>query len=71
MILKLPNYASWNRMIRGKRWCGYRFPDHVNYFTPRALRRILELNGFEVAWFRWRDRLPTSDNMWCVARALE
>ena len=67
-ILKMPNYASWNRVIRGARWCGFRFPDHVNYFTPRALRRILERGGFEIVRFGFGDRPPTSDNMWCVAR---
>lgn len=67
-IVKLPNYSCWNRVIRGKHWCGFRFPDHVNYFTPRSLRGILKSNGFEITRFNWRDRMPTSDNMWCVAR---
>ena len=30
IIIKVPNYASVNRSVRGKNWCGYRFPDHVN-----------------------------------------
>ncbi len=34
IILKVPNFACWNRIIRGRNWCGFRFPDHVNYFTP-------------------------------------
>lgn len=67
-VIKVPNYACWNRRIRGSRWCGFRFPDHVNYFTPRALRRLFEMNSYTVARFRRRDRMPTSDNMWCVAR---
>jgi hypothetical protein len=40
----------------------------VNYFTPASLTRMLEGAGFEVARFGFRDRLVTSDNMWCVAR---
>jgi len=67
-ILKMPNYSSWNRAIRGARWCGFRFPDHVNYFTPRALRRIVERNGFEIVRFGFGDHPPTSDNMWSVVR---
>ncbi|HUG09719.1 MAG TPA: class I SAM-dependent methyltransferase [Opitutaceae bacterium] len=67
-ILKMPNYACWNRTIRGPRWCGFRFPDHVNYFTPRALRRILARGGFEIVSYGFADHPPTSDNMWCVAR---
>ncbi|MDP2136806.1 MAG: class I SAM-dependent methyltransferase [Candidatus Didemnitutus sp.] len=67
-VIKVPNYACWNRTVRGLRWCGFRFPDHVNYFTPRALREICARTGFRVARFGWFDQAPTSDNMWCVAR---
>ncbi len=68
MILKVPNYASLNRHVMGAGWCGFRFPGHVNYFTPRSLRRMVEEAGMEVAEFRPVDRMPTSDNMWMVAR---
>ena len=67
LILKVPNYSSWLRSARGAAWSGYRFPDHVNYFTPASLERLLEESGFRVARFGILDRLPTSDNMWCVA----
>ena len=68
MIVKVPNYASLNRRVMGAGWCGFRFPGHVNYFTPRSLRRMVEEVGMEVAEFRPVDRMPTSDNMWMVAR---
>ena len=68
VLIKVPNYGCWNRPVRGSRWCGYRFPDHVNYFTPRSLQRILEDNAFVVARCGFFDRLPTNDNMWLVAR---
>lgn len=71
IILKLPNYACWNRRIRGKRWCGFRLPDHVNYFTPNTLRTMLGQQGFEIVRFTFLDRLWTNDNMWCVARKKE
>lgn len=67
LIVKVPNYASWNRTVRGVRWCGFRFPDHVNYFTPDLLVRLLRECGFEIVRFGWPDRLPTSDSMWLVA----
>lgn len=67
LIVKVPNYASWNRAVRGARWCGFRFPDHVNYFTPGLLRRLLEESGLRVLRFGLADRFPTSDNMWMVA----
>ena len=66
LIVKVPNFASWNRTVRGARWCGLRFPDHVNYFTPELLVRLLEKSGFGIVRFAWLDRLPTSDSMWLV-----
>jgi SAM-dependent methyltransferase len=67
LIIKVPNYASINRRFRGKKWCGFRFPDHVNYFTPQSLRQMLADTGFKVRRMNFADRLPTSDNMWAVA----
>lgn len=66
-IIKVPNYASLNRLAMGKRWCGFRWPDHVNYFTPRSLARMVRNEGLVVARFGLVDHLPTSDNMWMVA----
>ena len=68
-IVKVPNYGSLNRVVMGPRWCGFRFPGHVNYFTPRTLRRMVEDAGLVVARFNPVDRFPTSDNMWLVAVA--
>ena len=67
LIVKVPNYASWNRVVRGRLWCGFRFPDHVNYFTPRLLGSLLELTGFKLLRFGISEHLPTSDNMWALA----
>ncbi|MFZ3213693.1 MAG: class I SAM-dependent methyltransferase [Terriglobales bacterium] len=67
LIVKVPNYGSWNRGVRGARWCGFRFPDHVNYFTPPGLRALLVQAGFQVLRFGILDRFPTSDNMWLIA----
>jgi len=71
IILKLPNYACWNRLVRGKKWCGFRLLGHVNYFTPDTLQALLEQQGFEIVRFTFLDRLWTNDNMWCVARKKE
>jgi SAM-dependent methyltransferase len=68
VVLKVPNFSSWNRKIRGKRWSGFRFPDHVSYFTPQTLQRLAHEAGFRVCRQRLRDRLPFSDNMYAVLR---
>jgi hypothetical protein len=62
-LIKVPNHASLNRRVTGRKWCGYRYPDHLNYFTPASLRRMAEACGYE-ARFGPTDRLPTSDNMY-------
>lgn len=66
VILKVPNFDSWNRRIRGSRWCGFRYPDHVNYFTPATLRALAGEAGFRVSRQTLSDRFPTSDNMYAV-----
>ena len=37
LFIKVPHYGSWNRMLLGKGWCGYYFPQHLFYFTPKTL----------------------------------
>jgi ubiquinone/menaquinone biosynthesis C-methylase UbiE len=65
-VLKVPNFASLNRRVRGKRWCGFRYPDHVNYFTPHTLRLVAAAAGLKVKRQAISDRFPLSDNMYAV-----
>ncbi|MBI5865585.1 MAG: methyltransferase domain-containing protein [Planctomycetes bacterium] len=62
---KTPNYASWLRKTLGRRWSGYRWPEHVQYFTPQLLGRLLTATGFEVIG---RQANPLGDNFWLAAR---
>jgi 2-polyprenyl-3-methyl-5-hydroxy-6-metoxy-1,4-benzoquinol methylase len=66
VIVKVPNYASLNRVVRGERWCGFRWPDHVNYFTPDTLRAMAGAAGLRVVRSRLADRLPFSDSLYAV-----
>jgi 2-polyprenyl-3-methyl-5-hydroxy-6-metoxy-1,4-benzoquinol methylase len=66
VIVKVPNFACWNRILRGRNWCGFRYPDHVNYFTPSTLRRLAREAGFTVARQSLLDRFPLSDNMYAI-----
>jgi len=66
IILKVPNFACWNRIIRGEKWCGFRYPDHVNYFTPRTLRRLAQEAGYTVSRQNFLDKFPLSDNMYAI-----
>jgi hypothetical protein len=66
-LVKVPNYGSLNRRLTGRKWCGFRYPDHLNYFTPASLSCMATACGYE-ACFRLTDKLPTSDNMYAVLR---
>ena len=68
VIVKVPNFASWNRIVRGKKWCGFRYPDHVNYFTPRTLELLASETDFRVERQNLSDKFPLSDNMYAVLK---
>jgi 2-polyprenyl-3-methyl-5-hydroxy-6-metoxy-1,4-benzoquinol methylase len=68
VIIKVPNFDCWNRRLQGSGWPGFRFPDHANYFTNQTIRQIIVQAGLHVARFNLLDHLPTSDNLWIVAR---
>ena len=70
IVIKVPNYASVNRFIRQERWCGFRWPDHVNYFTPATLTQMTKRADFVVARMDWTDRHPFSDTMYAILRKL-
>jgi len=46
VYVKVPNYGSLNRKVTGHNWCGFRLPDHVNYFTLTSLRNLAHSAGF-------------------------
>ena len=39
VYVRVPNYGSLNRRLLGGKWCGFRHPDHVNYFTTKLACR--------------------------------
>lgn len=67
IVIKVPNFNSFNRYYRGRRWCGFRHPDHVNYFTPESLKSISLSAGYKVR-MTFLDRFPLSDSMYAILR---
>lgn len=57
VFVRVPNYGSVNRRIVGRKWCGFRHPDHVNYFTARSLARMSADAGLSM-------RLLNRANLW-------
>jgi 2-polyprenyl-3-methyl-5-hydroxy-6-metoxy-1,4-benzoquinol methylase len=66
VVVKVPNYACLARHVRGSRWCGYRWPDHVNYFTPKTLVAMGQAAGLRVVRMTLADRQPLSDSLYAV-----
>ena len=46
VYIKVPDYGCVGRRVVGKNWCGFRFPDHVNYFTKRSLKQLAQSIGY-------------------------
>ncbi len=67
IIIKVPNFACWNRLVRRSKWCGFRYPDHVNYFTPKTIKILATEAGY-VMESGFLDQFPLSDNMYAVLR---
>lgn len=46
LVLTVPNRASPMARIMGRHWFYYAAPDHVHYFTPATIRRLLAEAGY-------------------------
>jgi SAM-dependent methyltransferase len=48
LVISVPNYASLTQLLLHK-WDRYVCDEHLNYFTPQVLGRVVESHGFHVA----------------------
>lgn len=48
LLIEAPNMAGWLPRLLGARHPSVRPPEHLTYFTPHSLRRLLERNGYQV-----------------------
>ncbi len=67
VYVKVPNFATINRIVRGREWCGFRFPDHLNYFTIRSMRHLAKSIGYDFELRNTGTRY-TNDNMHCFLK---
>jgi SAM-dependent methyltransferase len=44
----VPNFGCWERHVFGRYWYALQLPTHLQHFTPRPLRKLLDDSGFEV-----------------------
>jgi SAM-dependent methyltransferase len=67
IYVRVPNYGSLNRRLLGGKWCGFRHPDHVNYFTVSSLAAMAGTHALELQVLN-PIRLPLDDNINAVLR---
>lgn len=67
VFIRVPNFGSLNRRVIGKKWCGFRYPDHVNYFTLETLTDVARRAGFETTLIN-TFTLPIDDNISVLLR---
>lgn len=67
VYVRVPNYGSINRILTRGQWCGFRHPDHVNYFTVVSLRKLAGKSGLSLKLLH-PIRLPLDDNINGVMR---
>lgn len=68
-VLKLANYGSLNRLVMGKRWYKFNFPDYLNYFRKRDISALAACFGLEVS-FPLMLSLPTDDNFIAILKPI-
>jgi SAM-dependent methyltransferase len=57
-VAQVPNSASLQRHLFGRRWAGFDVPRHLVNYSSASLRALLESNGLQVvrmSYFSWRD----------------
>ncbi|UOA32624.1 Ubiquinone biosynthesis O-methyltransferase [Sulfitobacter sp. DSM 110093] len=67
LFIRVPNFGSLNRRMIGAKWCGFRHPDHVNYFTLATLRDTVARAGFTAQLVN-TVTLPVDDNISVLLR---
>ena len=67
VYVRVPNFGSLNRRVLGGKWCGFRYPDHVNYFTTASLGAMAADCGLGLRLLN-PIRLPLDDNINAVLK---
>ncbi|MGZ8369758.1 MAG: class I SAM-dependent methyltransferase [Caulobacteraceae bacterium] len=65
VFVKVPNYGGINRRVMGGKWCGFRHPDHVSYFTLGSLKAMAAKAGLGFKLLN-PVNLPLDDNIHAV-----
>lgn len=53
-FLVTPNFATPIRLIQTEKWFGYSDPTHINFYTPKSLKKLLSKKKFSKIRFRFK-----------------
>ncbi|MFH0877222.1 MAG: class I SAM-dependent methyltransferase [Candidatus Omnitrophota bacterium] len=48
LIIEVPNYNSWSRVLTGKYWLSFDLDHHLYFFTSESLSALLAKHGFKI-----------------------
>lgn len=48
LIVRLPNFASFDKSIFGKYWAGFDAPRHLYIFSPTTIKKMIEKAGYKI-----------------------
>jgi 2-polyprenyl-3-methyl-5-hydroxy-6-metoxy-1,4-benzoquinol methylase len=60
LFMEMPNWNSLGRSIRGVNWSALTPPEHINFFTPRTLRKLVDRSGLQTT--KWASVYPSLRN---------
>jgi len=61
LILSFPNFDSPGRKIFGRKWLHWHVPYHVNYFSRKSFRLLVENSGFRIV-----KACTITPNLWTI-----
>lgn len=64
-FIRVPNFNALNRYVSGAKWPGFRYPDHVTYFTVKTLKAVAAQAGFDFKLVN-RHKIWLDDNIQAV-----
>jgi cyclopropane fatty-acyl-phospholipid synthase-like methyltransferase len=67
LVVQVPNAASWQARLLGKRWTGFDVPRHLYTFRESDLVTLLQRNNFKVVR---RKHFSLRDNPACLATSV-
>jgi 2-polyprenyl-3-methyl-5-hydroxy-6-metoxy-1,4-benzoquinol methylase len=49
LVFVTPNIRSWLARVSGSRWVSFQIPEHVAYYDPQTIARLMRQSGLEMA----------------------